>query len=116
VEDSVTLGDINSSDEHDRLVLEHYTFGMVTEETCFHSTFDAIIGMAYPQFAEPGVTPFFDSMMGSEILKANVFAFHMSMNPDEEDSEVMFGDWNTTKIDQTYNNGTGQLDWHPVKH
>jgi len=89
---------------------------MVTEETCFHNTFDAIIGMAYPSFAEPGVKPFFDSMMDADILKANVFAFHMSMNPDDEDSEVTFGDWNVDRIDQSYNDNTGQLDWHPVKH
>lgn len=71
---------------------------MVTEETCFHNTFDAIVGMAYPEFAEPGVVPFFDSMMADGILKANVFAFFMSMNPDDEDSNVMFGDWDVNKI------------------
>lgn len=72
--------------------------------------------MAYPSFAEPGVKPLFDSFMDAKILHANVFAFHMSMNPDNEDSEVTFGDWSVSKIDQTYNNGTGQVDWHPVQH
>ena len=28
----------------------------------------------------------------------------------------MFGDWNTEKIDPTYNENTGDLDWHPVLH
>ena len=55
-------------------------FGMVTEETCFHDTFDAIIGLAYPEFAEPGVVPLFDQMMNAGILKNDLFAFHMSMN------------------------------------
>ena len=99
VHDTCTIGDIESDNDDDRLILPNYQFGMVTQETAFHSTFDAIIGMAYPKFAEPNVTPFFDSMMEAEILKQNVFAFHMSMNPDEEDSEVMFGDWNVDKID-----------------
>jgi len=116
VKDRVTIGD---PDPHhspsSRLVLDDYTFGMVTEETAFHNTFDAIIGMAYPEFAEPGVVPLFDAMMDSHILGMNVFAFHMSMNPDDEDSEVMFGDWNLAKIDDSWN-GDGTLDWHPVKH
>jgi hypothetical protein len=58
--------------------------------------------------------PFFDTMMNDGILKANVFAFFMSMNPDDEDSDVMFGDWNVSRIDANYNNQT--LEWHPVKH
>lgn len=53
-------------------------------------------------------------MMDASILGFDVFAFHMSMNPEDEESEVMFGDWNTDKIDQTYNDGTGDLDWHSV--
>jgi hypothetical protein len=87
---------------------------MVTEQSCFHDTFDAIIGMAYPEFAEPGVEPFFDTMMKSGILGSDIFAFHMSMNPEKEDSEVTFGDWNQERIDSTYNNG--ELEWHDVKH
>ena len=114
VQDQCTIGDITSDNEADRLVLPDYTFGMVTEETCFHNTFDAIVGMAYPQFAEPGVTPFFDSMMDDGILKRDVFAFFMSMNPDDEDSDVMFGDWDNDRIDPDYNNQT--LEWHAVKH
>jgi len=72
---------------------------MVIETDSFEDTYDAIIGLAYPEFAEPGVIPLFDAMMDSHILGMNVFAFHMSMNPDGEDSEVMFGDWNLSKID-----------------
>jgi len=87
---------------------------MVTEETCFHDTFDAIVGLAYPEFAEEGQTPLFDAMMQEGILGKNLFAFHMSMNPDDEDSEVMFGDWNQEKIDPSRNGG--ELEWHPVEH
>lgn len=87
---------------------------MVTQETCFHNTFDAIVGMAYPEFAEPGVVPFFDSMMGAGILKSNVFSFFMSMNPDDEPSDVMFGDWDVHRIVESYNDQ--RPEWHPVKH
>ena len=58
VTDQLTIG--NSVDADDKLVLDDYMFGMVTEQTCFHDTFDAIIGLAYPEFAEPGVVPLFD--------------------------------------------------------
>jgi type 1 fimbria pilin len=112
VEDQCTIGDITSSSASDRLVLPNYTFGMVTEETCFHNTFDAIIGMAYPEFAEPGIKPFFDSMMDASILKKDMFAFYMSMNPDNETSEVTFGDWNSSRIADTY----GDTEWHSVQH
>ena len=82
---------------------------MVTEETCFHNTFDAIVGMAYKEFAEPGVQPFFDSLMASGILGKNVFAFHMSMNADNEESELMLGNWDENRY-------TGDLTWHEVRH
>ena len=37
----------------------------------------------------------------------------MSMNPKDEDSEVMFGNWNTALMDDSYN---GEPEWHPVEH
>jgi hypothetical protein len=36
---------------------------------------EAIIGLAYPEFAEKGVTPLFDNMMAQKVLKSNMFAF-----------------------------------------
>ena len=70
--------------------------------------------MAYPEFAEPGVIPLFDHMMDEKILADDIFAFHMSMNPDEEDSEVTFGEYNKSKIDSRRNNG--EIEWHDVRH
>lgn len=35
VDDLVTIGNMESEDPHDRLALPEYTFGMVTEQTCF---------------------------------------------------------------------------------
>ena len=112
VNDQLTIGNPDGP-LSDKLVLDDYMFGMVTEQTCFHDTFEAIIGLAFPEFAEDGVTPLFDQMMDGSILKHNLFAFHMSMNPKHEDSEVMFGDWNRDKIEDSYN---GEPEWHQVEH
>lgn len=84
-------------------------FGLVIEENAFNPTFDAIVGLAYKEFAEPGVIPFFDSLMDSGTLSKKVFAFHMSMNPDDEESELVFGNWDESRFE-------GDLVWHDVKH
>ena len=84
-------------------------FGMVTKDETFNDDFDAIIGMAYPEFAEPGVVPFFDALMATGTMTKNVFAFHMSLNPEKEMSELMLGDWDESKFE-------GNLKWYPVVH
>ena len=33
------------------------------EDSIFRENFDAIVGLAYPNFAEKGITPFFDNMI-----------------------------------------------------
>ena len=55
-------------------------------------------------------------MMDTEILKSNVFSFFMSLNPEEEESEVMFGGYDEDHIDPSYNEGTREFDIHPVLH
>ena len=89
--------------------MDDYMFGVVTEENTFNDSFDAIVGMAYPEFAEKGVRPFFDSLMDSGVMGKNVFAFHMSMNAEKENSELMLGNWDDTKY-------SGDLTWHKVEH
>ena len=42
-------------------------------------------------------------------MSKNVFAFHMSMNPKEESSEMTLGDWDESKY-------TGNLNWYDVVH
>ena len=105
--DRCTLGELH--DESNQLVLEDYMFGLVIEENTFNPNFDGIVGLAYPAFAEPGVTPFFDSLMAANILGKDVFAFHMSMNPEEEESELVLGTWDDSRF-------SGDLIWHEVKH
>ena len=99
------LGD--PTDEANQLVVHDWTFGMVTDHEVFSSKFDALIGLAYPQFAEPDVTPLFDALMQSGQLAANVFSFYMSQNPDEG-SILTFGGWETERF-------TGEIQWHDVR-
>lgn len=73
----------------------------------FTGSFDAIIGLAYPSMAEPGLTPFFDTMMHQGLIDNNMFAFYMSMNPLVDDSELVFGGYDSTRFE-------GDLIWHPV--
>ena len=79
---------------------------MVTKHEVFNENFDALIGMAYPAFAEPNVTPFFDALMDSKKLADDVFSFYLSYNPDEG-SEMLLGGWDATKF-------TGDIIWHDM--
>ena len=81
---------------------------MVVDHEVFNGKFDALIGMAYPTFAEPGVQPLFDGLIESKKLNKNVFSWYLSQNPDEQ-SEILFGGWDSTKF-------TGTIEWHPVMH
>ena len=96
------------TDGKNQLVVPGWTFGMVVDHSVFNGKFDALIGMAYPQFAEKGVTPLFDGLMQSNQLAKNVFSWYLSHNPDE-DSEILFGGWNPSRF-------SGDIQWHPVRH
>ena len=89
-------------------MVPNWTFGMVVDHTVFNGKFDALIGMAYPQFAERGVTPLFDGLMQSRQLAKNVFSWYLSYNPDEE-SEILLGGWDPNRFQ-------GDIQWHPVMH
>lgn len=95
VEDRVTLG--SPTEVANQLAVPNWTFGMVVDHTVFNGKFDALVGMAYPQFAEKGVTPLFDGLMQSGQLAKNVFSWYLSYNPDEE-SEILLGGWDTNRF------------------
>ncbi len=82
-------------------------FGLVTSQDVFSGSFDAIIGLAYPTMAERGFTPIFDTMINEGLVEQNMFAFYMSMNPLVDDSELIFGSYDTERFE-------GDLIWHPV--
>ena len=85
-------------DIDNQLVVPEWTFGMVVDQNhVFNGKFDALIGMAYPQFAERGVTPLFDGLMQSRQLAKNVHSWYLSYNPDEE-SEILFGGWDKNRF------------------
>ena len=52
-----------------KIQIENQRFGNVEKQKhIFKGSFEAIIGMAYPSFAEKGVTPVFDSMINQHLL------------------------------------------------
>ena len=104
VSDSVLLGD--PTDPSNQLVVSDWTFGMVTDHEVFSAKFDALIGLAYPDFAEDGVTPLFDGLMKTRQLADDVFSFYLSQNPDET-SVLTFGGWDNERF-------TGEIVWHDV--
>lgn len=105
IDDVCTMGDPYNPDN--RLVLNDFQFGMVTQQSVFTGSFDAIVGMAYPSMAEKGFSPWFDSIMDEKILNDNLFSFFMSMNPVEEKSYMTLGYY-----DQEFY--TGEMKWHKV--
>ena len=67
--------------------------------------------MAYPELAEPGVTPVFDEMINQKLLVSNVFAFYLTTMQDDNaglKSDISFGYYDKTKY-------TGDIHWSPIK-
>ena len=103
--DTVLLGDVDN--ETSSLSVPGWTFGVVQKADVFRSEFDAIIGMAYPSFAEPGVTPFFEQLRNTGKLDREMHSWFLSYDPDEG-SEITMGGWNDEKFHED------ELIWHPV--
>lgn len=73
--DDLTFGEGDS-----KVVIKEQKFGNVEEEKdIFNGDFEAIVGLAYPALAEPGVAPVFDNMMSQNLLKNNMFSFYLGM-------------------------------------
>lgn len=74
--------------------------------------FEAIVGLAYPELAEPGVTPLFDNMMKQKLLVSNMFAFFMLETEEEQahnwKPELTLGFYDKTKF-------VGDVQWHDIK-
>ncbi len=52
----------SATEVSNQLKVDDWTFGLVVEQSVFDTRFNALIGMAYPEFAEPGVTPLFEAL------------------------------------------------------
>jgi pepsin A len=59
--DDIRVGGGNIT--HELLHIKDQSFGIVTKESIFDDSFDAICGLAYPAMGEGIGTPLFDSMM-----------------------------------------------------
>lgn len=58
--------------------------------------------------AHEGTTPFFDHLIDGGSLERNLFAFFLTSNPKQEESELTFGYYDASKfIPET-------LNWHKV--
>ena len=100
--------DLAFGNDANKILIKNQKFGNVEEEKdIFNGDFEAIIGLAYPALAEPGVTPVFDNMMGQHLLKTNMFAFYLGAAADNGESDLTFGYYDKTKYQ-------GELVWHPV--
>lgn len=89
--------------------IKNQRFGNVESQSgIFFGGFEAIIGMAYPELAESGVTPVFDNMMKQHLLNNNLFAFYLTTNAQDTESDLTFGYYDKTKY-------VGDLIWHPVE-
>lgn len=92
--------------------IKNQKFGNTKEaSTIFNGhNFEAIVGLAYPELAEPGVTPLFDNMMEQKLLISNMFAFFMLEKEEESEHgkpEMTLGFYDKSKF-------IGNLDWHSV--
>lgn len=54
--------------------------------------------MAYPELAEPGITPLFDNIMSQHLLQSNMFAFYLTSKKDGVESDITFGYYDTSKF------------------
>jgi hypothetical protein len=67
--------------------------------------------MAYPELAEAGVKPVFDTIMDQKLLKSNIFAFYLTTKSEESlgiTSDLTFGYYDKNRY-------KGEIDWHPIQ-
>lgn len=100
--------DLTFGEGDKKVVIKEQKFGNVEQEKdIFNGDFEAIIGLAYPALAEPGVAPVFDNMMSQHLLKNNMFSFYLGSSAAGTESDLTFGYYDKTKFQ-------GDLVWHPV--
>lgn len=62
--DDFRIGGCEYCQSTSQLLIKNQKFGDVEkEDSIFRENFDAIVGLAYPNFAEKGITPVFDNMI-----------------------------------------------------
>jgi len=62
--DDFRIGGCDYCQSTSQILIHKQKFGNVEkEDSIFRENFDAIVGLAYPNFAEKGITPVFDNMI-----------------------------------------------------
>jgi len=62
--DDFRIGGCQFCQSTSQILIKNQKFGNVEkEDSIFRENFDAIVGLAYPNFAERGITPVFDNMI-----------------------------------------------------
>lgn len=104
------IGEINQDQfKLGNLVIEEQKFGEIIDEIgdVFESgEFSGILGLSYPSMAVLGVTPVFDNIINSKILKNNLITFFYSLN-EKTDGEITFGYIDNTRY-------YGKISYYPV--
>ncbi|KAK8096223.1 vacuolar protease A [Apiospora kogelbergensis] len=84
-QDTMTIGD---------LAIKHQDFAEATSEPGLafaFGRFDGILGMGFDRLSVNGIVPPFYQMINQGLIDEPVFAFYLSSNNGEDDSEVVFG-------------------------
>lgn len=101
--DLCTLGGAESN-----LEIKDFSFGSVLKQRNIFNSFDALVGLAYPSMAHENHVPLFDQLMATKQLENNLFAFFLSFNPKQEESELTLGYYDEARyVPET-------LHWHDV--
>ncbi len=104
------IGEINQDQfKLGNLIIPEQKFGEIFDEigeVFVSGRFSGILGMSYPEMAAFGITPVFDNLMKSKLLKENMFTFFYSWN-ENVDGQITFGYIDDTKY-------KGDIKYYPV--
>ncbi|CAG9840532.1 unnamed protein product [Diabrotica balteata] len=98
------------------LAITDQTFAEATVETApafVSSTFDGILGLAYPDLSAQNIPPVFQNMIKQGVLDAPVFSFYLSQTANGDKGELLLGgsDSKYYKGDFTYTKVSTKLYW-----
>ncbi|CAG9840535.1 unnamed protein product [Diabrotica balteata] len=106
-EDSVEVGG---------LAVKNQIFAEATDETSqsfVTSTFDGILGLAYPQLSEAKIPPVFQNLISQGVVDKPVFSFYLSQSANNDKGELLLGgsDSKYYKGDFAYSPVSRKLYW-----
>ncbi len=72
-----------------------------------HSSFDGIIGLAFPKMDASNLEPLFDNIISQGNLGKNIFSFYYNRRPETRYSAMVVGDVNSDFYE-------GEMNYYPV--